>query len=303
MWMTISEIQMPGDLYHLPILPRDFQTHPKFNSWAPGGVFLQVIFKGNFWESQNSLGWKGHQKPVWYSLSWEREPRWDCLASCSFAAWKLPVVGVLPHGEAVPIIDWGKSFTMEDFFLSHTETCSNNWHSLPLLFVAPWEGRPSALFVTMLQKLKFCGEVLPWTFSFPGRKDLTPSAFTQIFQPFDHQMYHFRITVTIQLKHSLFWVKSCLLLLHNKSNIYLFCVKLDFCIIHCPSGNSFLNTAVRTWNISDYRLRYKVYDWLLLVVGPTDFARTWTVINITNCPIKQSCNRAQGEKSRKWQHV
>lgn len=91
--------------------------------------FLQ---KGNFWESQNSPGWKGYQKTVWYSLSWKREPQWHCLASCSFAPWKPPVKRTLPHGEVVPVIDC----THCKRFVSYMET-SSGITGIPCPFSSP----------------------------------------------------------------------------------------------------------------------------------------------------------------------
>lgn len=34
---------------------------------------------------------------IWFSLSWEEEPRWDYLALCPISSWKPPVIGTLPR--------------------------------------------------------------------------------------------------------------------------------------------------------------------------------------------------------------
>lgn len=154
-------------MYHLPILPRNFQTHPKFNSWTLGEVFLQ-----NFWRITEQLRLEGTSENcvTWHFMRKRAQVGLFICTLKTSNGGNSTTWGGCSH-------NWLYSLWKTSFLFGNLPW-NNNWYPLPLLFVAAWEGRASALFIAMLSAvLKFCGETLPWIFSFPERKDLTPSVF------------------------------------------------------------------------------------------------------------------------------
>lgn len=56
--------------------------------------------------SWKSPGWKGLQKIICSNFLWKRKPRWDYLAPCPVASWKLPVMGSLAYPCGSCSCDW-----------------------------------------------------------------------------------------------------------------------------------------------------------------------------------------------------
>lgn len=155
-------------MYHLSILPRNFQTHPKLILEHQEGVYKifwritgQPRLEGT---SENCLIQSFMRKGAQVRLS-------SILLICTLKAsndGNSTTWGGCSH-------NWLYSLWKISFLYGNLPW--KNWYPLPLLCVAPWEGRASALSVAMFQNLKFCGKALPWVFSFPDSKDLTLSVF------------------------------------------------------------------------------------------------------------------------------